>query len=262
MTPFGIVAPSDPRLPGGGGYTISGLYDVVPSKAGQVDNLITAAGTFGQWSQHFNGIDVGIDVRSRSLTLSGGISTGQTVSDNCDVRARLPELSTATTGTSAFGAGLLTSAVTPVSPYCHVATGLLTQGRGLAAYLLPRLGVQLSGVLQSRPGSMLSANYAVPNAAVVPSLGRDLSGNAANVTINLVAPGSMYGDRVNELDVRVGKWLTIGRTRSLVSVDLYNAFNSSAVIAYNSTFVPGGTWLQPLTIQTPRFIRLAAEIQF
>ena len=42
----------------------------------------------------------------RSLTLVGGTSTGQTVADNCDVRARLPELATTTTGTSAFGAGL------------------------------------------------------------------------------------------------------------------------------------------------------------
>ena len=36
------------------------------------------------------------------------MSTGQTVADNCDVRAHLPELATTTTGTSAFGAGLLT----------------------------------------------------------------------------------------------------------------------------------------------------------
>jgi hypothetical protein len=109
---------------------------------------------------------------------------------------------------------------------------------------------------------MLAANYAAPNSVVAPSLGRNLSGNAPNVTVNLIAPGTMYGDRVNELDLRVAKILKYGRSRLLLGVDMYNALNSSAVLSYNSAFVPGGTWLQPLTILTPRFLKVTAEIDF
>ena len=97
---------------------------------------------------------------------------------------------------------------------------------------------------------------------MAPSLGRNLSGNAANVTVNLVAPGTMYGDRINQLDVRVAKTLRIRRSRTLIALDIYNALNSSAVLTYNNTFVPGGTWLQPLTILTPRFLKVTAEIDF
>ena len=262
LTPFSIVAPLDPRLPGGGGYSVSGLYDVVPGKAGQVDNLVTDSSRYGDWYQYFNGVDVTVNARiGRSLTLVGGTSTGQTVADNCDVRANLPELATTTTGTSAFGAGLVTSAVTTTSPYCHVAFGTLTQVRGLSSYMIPKIGVQLAATFQSKPGALLAANYAVPNSLVVPSLGRDLSGNAPNVTVNLVAPGTMYGDRINELDFRVAKLLTFGRSRTFVALEVYNLLNSSAVLTYNNTFVPGGTWLQPLTILTPRFFKISAEIE-
>src|SRR3954468_11807198 len=109
---------------------------------------------------------------------------------------------------------------------------------------------------------MLAANYRAPNALVGPTIGRDLSGNAANVTVNLLTPGTEYGDRFQELDVRIGKRWKVGGARTLMSVDMYNALNSSAVLAYNPAFVPQGTWLQPLTIQTPRFFRLAMEIEF
>jgi hypothetical protein len=263
LTPFSVTAPLDSRLPGGGGYVVSTLYDVVPDKAGQVDNFITGSGRYGTWSQYFDGIDVTISARTRTgFTFAGGTSTGQTVADSCDVRAHLPELATTTTGTSAFGGGLTGSAVTPVSPYCHVAFGVLTQFRGLSSYVVPRAGIQLSATLQSRPGAMLAANYAAPNSVVAPGLGRSLSGSAPNVTVNLIAPGTMYGDRINELDVRVGKIFRLGRSRTLIAADVYNALNSSATLAYNNAFVPGGTWLQPLTILTPRMIKITAEIDF
>ena len=72
----------------------------------------------------------------------------------------------------------------------------------------------------------------------------------------------MYGDRINELDFRVAKILKFGGSRSMIALDLYNALNSSAVLTYNNAFVPGGTWLQPLTILTPRFIKITAEVAF
>jgi hypothetical protein len=263
LTPYSIVAPVDPRLPGGGGYTVTGLYDVVPEKAGQVDNIVTDASRYGRWSQYFNGVDVTLNFRlGGRLTLVGGTSTGQTVADNCHVRAHLPELATTATGTSPFGAGLTGSAVTPVSPYCRVAYGILTQVRGLSAYLVPKIDVQLSGTFQSKPGAMLAANYAATNADVAPSLRRNLSGDASNVTVNLVAPGTMYGDRINLFDIRIGKILRHGQSRTLVALDIYNALNSSAVLTYNNTYVPGGTWLQPMTILTPRVFRLTAEVTF
>jgi hypothetical protein len=83
-----------------------------------------------------------------------------------------------------------------------------------------------------------------------------------NVTVNLVEPGSMYGDRLNQLDFRIAKIVRFGRTRTTVGADLYNVMNSSAVLTYNNGFVPGGPWLQPLTVLTGRFARISAELTF
>jgi hypothetical protein len=262
LTPFSIVAPLDSRLPGGGGYVVAGLYDVSPDKAGQVNNLIADSRKYGRWYEYYNGIDATVNVRAGDVTVMGGTSTGQSVADNCDVRAHLPELATIAAVASPLGAGLNSSNVSPISPYCHVAFGIQTQFRGLASYQLPRIAVQLAATVQSKPGAMLAANYAVPNAAVAPSLGRDLSGNAANVTVNLLQPGTSYGDRINEVDVRVAKILRHGRWRTSAALDIYNALNSSAALTYNNAFVPGAPWPLANTILTPRFFRITVETEF
>jgi hypothetical protein len=255
---YSITAPQDPRLPGGGGQTISGLYDLNPSLFGQVSNLITSSGQYGAWQQRFNGIDLTFNFRTQGgFSFQGGTSTGKNVADACDVRAKLPELSVG------LGAGLAGSNVSPTSPYCHVDYGLLTQMRGAAAYTLPKVGVLVSGVMQSKPGPLLSANYAVPAAQIAAALGRAPAGNPQNVTINLIEPGTLYGNRVNQLDLRVAKVLKFGATRSMVGVDLYNALNSNAILTYNNTFSPTSTtWLQPNSVLTARMVRISAEFNF
>ena len=256
-SPYSVTAPVDSRLPGGGGYTISGLYDVNPSLFGQINNLITSSTNFGNWYSYFDGVDVTFNARlADSLTVQGGTSTGQSVADACGVRANLPELSVG------LGPGLNGSAVSATSPYCHAAFGILTQVRGLASYTIPKIDVLVSSVFQSKPGALLAANYAVPNALVVPSLGRNLAGNAPNVTVNLITPGTLYGDRINQLDFRVAKNLKFGSKRLTVGVDLYNALNSSAILTYNNAYVPNGTWLQPISVLTPRLARISAEFLF
>src|SRR4029077_8648904 len=211
--------------------------------SGQVDQLATLAKKYGEEYQYFNGLDVTLSLRTRNgMTFQGGTSTGQNVADACDVRAHLPELSTG------IGGGLVGSNVSPTSPYCHVAYGMLTQVRGLGSYTVPKIDAQVSAVFQSKPGALLSANYAVPAATVAQSLGRLPSGNVTNVTVNLLEPGSMYGDRINQLDFRFAKLLRVGGTRTMVSLDLYNTLNSNPVLTYNNTCVPGGTWLQANSI--------------
>ena len=74
-----------------------------------------------------------------------------------------------------------------------------------------------------------------------PILGRPLAGNAPNKTINLVAPGDVWGDRVNALDLRFAKILRFGRVRYTVGLDVFNAINADTILTYNQNFNPAAT---------------------
>jgi hypothetical protein len=257
FTEFSVTAPSDPRLPNGGGYVVGNLYNVIPTKFGFTDNYRTYSPAFGNVSMIYNGVDVNVSARLRNgLQVQGGTSTGQQVTEACDIRSALPEQ--VSTGTSAQG-GI---PYDPVNPYCHVAPGITTRATMAATYVIPRIDVQFSSALTSSPGVPLQANWAVPSATAALTLGRPLSGSAPNVTVNLLAPGDMRSDRVNILDFRVGKVLRQGRNRLLVAMDLYNALNLDTVLQYNQNYVPNGSWLIPMSVLTARTAKLTVQYDF
>ena len=108
----------------------------------------------------------------------------------------------------------------------------------LGSYIIPKVDVQVSGTLRSDPGGQLAANWSAPNSATV-GLNRPFAGlGSPTITVNLIEPGTLYGERVNQVDMRFAKMLRFGRTRSTVGIDVYNLVNSSAVLTYNQTFFP------------------------
>jgi hypothetical protein len=250
-TRFSITAPLDPRLPGGGGYLVDGLYDVNPDKAGDVDELAQHTKNFGEHIEYWQGVDFNVVARLRNgLTIQGGTSTGRGIQDTCAARALLPE----TYAPGEEDPGL-------VDPYCRVVESFQTSVRGLATYTIPRIDVQVSGTWSSDPGPQLAANYVANNAVVRPSLGRDLS-ESSNVTVNLIRPGTLYADRRTNVDFRVSKILRYGRTRTQIGLDVYNVTNTDVVTSYNQTFVPGGSWLTPTGIQPARYAKISAQFDF
>jgi hypothetical protein len=90
-----ITAPSNSRLPGGGGYPVCGLYDVTPTKFGTQNNLVTASDQFGERTEIYHGVDATIQARlGAGAFVGGGLSTGRTATNNCFASAR-PDLTPA-----------------------------------------------------------------------------------------------------------------------------------------------------------------------
>jgi hypothetical protein len=249
FTSYQITAPTNQLLPDGGGYTVAGLLDLNPNRVGQVDNYVTFAKNFGEQIEHWNGVDLTVNARmTRGVILQGGVSTGRTSFNNCDVRSKVPEL----TVTLPFG-------ISPTAPYCDITEKMRTQVKLLGTYTVPKVDVLFSSTFQSLPGPLVAANYVAANALIQPSLGRPLSGGLANATINIVEPGTMYGQRLNQLDLRFGKLLRFDRYRASINFDLYNALNGSAITSQNNNYA---AWQVPLSILDARLFKISAQVDF
>ncbi len=131
---FAVIAPSDAKLPNGGGYQVPGIYNITQAGVAKgQENVQTGAKDYGDYKRYWDGFDITAQARLRNgLTLQGGTSSGRLVEDICDVRSQVPEL---TSGTLA----------SPTIPYCRQHEPMLTTFKGLFSYLIPKIDVQVAG---------------------------------------------------------------------------------------------------------------------
>jgi hypothetical protein len=255
---FQVVVPNDPRLPGAGTATLT-ERDV--NRVVAANNFVTTTTNLGlNQIAHWNGFDAGLDARLRGgLLLQGGVSSGKTVTDNCDVARQLPE-----------------AAPTTPLEYCHNETPFLTSVKALAAYSLPWWGVRLSAAYQNiavQPAITATVNFptTVALSPNVPSinaqLGRPFNGGAT-ANVNVITPNSFYNDRLNQLDIKVAKIVKMSRASLQLTMDVFNLFNNDAILNQNTTYgsplvaSPQGVWLSPTAVLQGRFAKFGARIDF
>jgi hypothetical protein len=125
--------------------------------------------------------------------------------------------------------------------------------------------VLVSATFASSPGPLVAANFVATNAYLAASstLGRALAGGQANMTVNIVEPGSLFVERLNQLDLRVGKVVRYARTRSTINLDLYNALNANAIRTVNNAYASWiGPGYRPTGVLLPRFFKVTATFDF
>jgi hypothetical protein len=279
FTPFSVTRLDDPRLPGAGD-TIGGFYD--PNFIVSPRNVIKDASQFGKQKGHWNGFDLSANARLRDgLYIQGGTGIGKTMSDVCEIADDVPEALFApvppagqaiqpgiqqTVRDTAFGVNAGTGTWTS-REHCHQETPWQAQYKALASYTLPWYDVRVSGTWQSILGPQLAAlttysetanGVTTFSRAGFTSLSRPLT-NAAS-TVNVIEPGTEWGDRLNQIDLRFTKAFNMGRGRLDLNFDLYNAFNSDAITLQLNSLGP--VWQLPLTVIPPRFAKLSARWDF
>jgi hypothetical protein len=263
---FSMTVPTDSRLPNGGGYRLDGLVALRPDAFGRAPlNNNTLDRTYGSQLEHWNGFDITVDARFQNgLILQAGTSTGRTMEDDCEIVTKVPEMlnvNLANVGNAAVIVPTGTPTAWRSRQFCHRETPWLTQFKTFGVYTIPKGEVQISGTFRSIPGDPLRAAFNANNAylAANSTLGRPLAGGAANITIDLVEPYTVYLDRRNELDMRFGKILRAGRSRAVVSMDVFNLLNIDTVVNANQNFA---FWQRPTQILNARVIKFSVQFDF
>jgi hypothetical protein len=202
--------------------------------------LVTQASHYGKQIQVSNFIAAGFSAQFRSgARVAGGIDTGRTVQDSCFVIDSPQELLNCRNE----------------RPWREN-----TQVKVNGMYPLPA-GFEVSGVFQNVAGYEILANYPAPNAVVAPSLGRNLSGAARTAVVPLIRPGTEFGPRHTQVDLRLSKVFRVGSSgRMRASVDAYNVLNASSTLAINNTYGP--QWQRPTSVITGRMIQFSGRLTF
>ena len=277
---FTAVAPTNPGLPGGGGYVIRGLSNqnaVLPvgrPSAVTIMDELSYISNFVDTNFVWRGTD---RWKLRGLRINGGTTTGRAVRDECYTMLDGPNV----------------RQHEGVTPSCNPYTRWETSVRGTAAYTIPKVDVLVSTVFARRLGPERSANHAFtkdevtwepssaaratapcPAGATAGQVGCFTAGanvTATTYTVNMLNPGELYGPGYTIFDLKLGKNIRFAGRRLNVGVDIYNLFNNDQVLVYQNNFDtadnPATTnvveqWGQASELLTPRFVRLTVQFDF
>jgi hypothetical protein len=274
---YRVTAPTNPGLPGGGGYVVRGLANLNAATPAGRPSAVTIMEERGY---RWNGVDTNFVWRGtdkwglRGLRVNGGTSTGRAVRDECFSEVGAPSV----------------QQHDGVPPECNPHTRWETNVRGTAAYTIPKIDVLVSTVFQWRPGVEREANFTFTKDQVVwepSSIARATAPcqSAANgvgcftvganddereITVNLLNPGELYGKGYTIFDLKLGKNIRFANKRVNVGVDIYNLFNNDAIRGFEDDLDQADNpntaiveqWGQANTLLSPRFVRLSIQFDF
>jgi hypothetical protein len=266
-TPYCINLPTAPSITGlpvpNGGSQQCGYFDLI--RPTTPNNVVQSASNFGGVTDVYDGVDFDVNARlSRGIIVSGGVSVGRERTNSCAFandlsvvfQSRLESVAGVAAGT---GSGL--NILAPrTDAYCDVRPPFQPNVKGQLTYPFP-WGIGASLSFQSVPGAQINAQYPLTNTTPGLTLGRNFSSVAP--TVDIVAPGTLYLDRIYQTDVRFTKTLKVGSTTIRPTASIYNLFNANPTNtnqAYTARY--GAAWLAPTVILTPRFIDFGVQIDF
>jgi Carboxypeptidase regulatory-like domain len=243
------------------------LYNIDPAKRALAERIDFTSDDSSLRRRTYNGVQLGFNARVGGAQFFGGWTFDRVVDVRCDAIE---------SNFARYGGSALIAANNLPQPDFHFCDQSrlnmpwLHELKFAGSYTLPWYGIQTNVAFQSYNGQPLftrwnigpTTRYAAnctgpcrPGDLVAPNL------TLPQYVVDLVAPGTAYYPRMNQLDFGVRKIFRIGKYQLSGQFDLFNAMNSAFVKSQNITFGTNafGT---PLDILNPRLLRLAAQLRF
>ena len=266
---YTVMVPEDPRLPDGGGYPLTVVDMSAEAQQRIPNNVKTNTANLGGESEMWHGVDLSLTARLEGLLLQGGLATGRRITDYCNYQDQTPEViygdfsvfaasrvGRASTGQLAGIAGSRGNLLP--KEFCRAEDNWLTNVSLSGSYTFP-YDIDVSAAFFSRPGPRREAIYRVPVAEATAALGREPT--IGTPTLNILPPGTVFGDRLNQLDLRFAKLFDFGVGGNIrASFDIYNLFNANAVSREVAAF--GAEYLRPIGLQPGRLAKISFQFNF
>jgi carboxypeptidase family protein/TonB-dependent receptor-like protein len=255
--PVNIVSPLD-----GQAFTV---YNLNPARRAQYDAIDVNSTDSAKRSRVYNGYELGVAGRLRGASFFGGWTFDELVSVQCDSVDNPNNYDTYGATTNVAMLGWCDQSALDI-PYRH-------EFKLSGSYSLP-FDIQANVAFQSYAGPTrgtvwnigTGTRYATncigpctPGALVIPGLVTAPS-TPTSMNVALVAPGSDYYTRLNQLDLGFRKLFRFGRYQYSGQVDIFNFTNNDYVKTETRTV--GAALGRPTSNLQPRTLRLAVQMRF
>ncbi len=240
--PLTFTAPSDPRLPNGGGEAIT-VYEFLtpnfPFSAGDVFHTLS-----DDW-RTWNGFEVIVNGRLwRNGFVTGSWTAGKSESDFCTApRAEAPN----------------------ALRFCQWQTPYRHSGKVSGALPLP-FDTMISGLFQVFAGQEVLANYLVTAADIGRPINVAAGSGDATISVPLIERGTKFEDATTSLLLRFSKDFTTGQIRTRAYMNASNLFNTLTVTGRNQFFgggkVLGPDFFRPISVSNGRALSFGFQTFF
>ena len=249
-------------------------YNVSLAKLSAVNNVDSNDSNLKRW---YNGVEFNMNARlPHGIRVFGGTSTEKTISNSCSAAANDPNLLTFCDGTKNNIPWITQGKVAGTVPLPWFGITLSGAYQGLAGAAIGTLPVQY-GVFTAGTGfatpNGIGSTYLIQRATTYPANCKGactpgalmlpgLTTGIASVSLGMVAPGTEFTPRINQVDFAASKTVKVQSVSFTPKLDVFNILNSDDYTTVASSQFNAATYLQPSTVLQGRIIRVGVDVKW